>query len=144
MPSIILGDDTFPEVHGRGSINVSEGTFHDVLCIPYLLTNLLSIYHNTYIGSSKQVEFTLDTMVISEMRNRSTTTMGKEENQSILYHFSHFVPNSPSLIVLTHSDEVSHLWHQQFGHLNYCYLQKLSQDDMVTRFPSIQFFDGLC
>lgn len=44
MPSILLGDATLVEVHGRGSIDVIKGTFHDVFCVPSLSTNLLSIY----------------------------------------------------------------------------------------------------
>lgn len=137
MPSILLGDGTPAEVHGRGSVDVGEGTFQDVLCVPSLSTNLLYVYQITHTGSSKRVEFTPNTVVISEMPNGSTIAVGKANHQSRLYHFSHFVPDSPSLAFLTHSDEVSHLWHQRFCHLNYRYLQQLSQHDMVIGLPSI-------
>ena len=33
MPSILIGDDTPVKVHGRGSLDVGDGTFHDVLCV---------------------------------------------------------------------------------------------------------------
>ena len=80
MSSILLGDGTPIQLHGRGYIDLSEGTFHDVLYIPYLSTNLPFFYSITHTGSRKQVEFTLDTLVISEMRNGSTIVVGKEEN----------------------------------------------------------------
>ena len=44
MPSILMGDDTPIEVCGRGSVNVGDDTFNDVLCIPSLSTNLLLVY----------------------------------------------------------------------------------------------------
>ena len=34
MPSIFMGDDTPIEVCGRGYVDVGDGTFHDVLCVP--------------------------------------------------------------------------------------------------------------
>lgn len=83
-------------------------------------------------------------MVISEMHNGSTIAMGKVDHQSRLYHFSHFVPDSPSTVLLTHADEISCLWHQRFGHLSYRYLQQLSKQDMVSGLPSIRFSDGVC
>ena len=44
MPSILMGDDTHVEVRGRGSFDVGDGTFHDVLCVTSLSTNLLLVY----------------------------------------------------------------------------------------------------
>ena len=122
MPAILMGDDTPVEVHGRGAVDVGEGTFQDVLCVPSLSTNLLSVYQITHTGFGKRVEFTPDNVAISELHDGSTVAMGKSYHQSRLYQFSHFVPDSPSTVLLTHSDEVSHLWHQRFGHLNYRYL----------------------
>lgn len=36
MPTILMGDDTPVEVHGKGYVDVGEGTFEDVLCVPSL------------------------------------------------------------------------------------------------------------
>ena len=44
MPSILMGDDTPIEVCGRRSIDVGDSTFHDVICVPTLLANLLLVY----------------------------------------------------------------------------------------------------
>ena len=70
--------------------------------------------------------------------------MGRADHQSRLYLFSHFVPDPPSTVLLTHSDDVSRLWHERFGHLNYRYLQQLNQQSMVIGLPSVQFSGGVC
>jgi hypothetical protein len=61
-----------------------------------------------------------------------------------LYVFSNFIPKYPSTVLLTHCDEVSRLWHEIFGHLNYCYLQQLNKQGMVIGLPNIKYFDGVC
>lgn len=58
--------------------------------------------------------------------------------------FSKFVPKTPSVVLLTHLDEVRRLWHEQFGQLNYHYLQQLNKKSMVTRLPDVRFSDGVC
>lgn len=80
MPAILMGDDTPVEVHGRGSVDVGEGTFQDVLCVPSLSNNLLSIYQITHIGSGKRVEFTPDNVAISELHDGSTVVVGKADH----------------------------------------------------------------
>lgn len=67
--TISMGDNTPFEVYGRGSIDMDDGTFQNVICVPSLSTNLLSIYQITHSGSGRRVEFTPDSMVISEMTN---------------------------------------------------------------------------
>ena len=48
----------------------------------------------------------------------------------------------PSVFV-AHSDNLSKLWHERFGHLNYCSLQKLCKDNMVTGLPMVSCKDGV-
>ena len=82
MPSILMSDDTPIEVCGRGFVDLGHGTFHDVLCVPSLSTNLLSVYQITHTGLGKQVEFTLDSMEIHELHNDSIVAVGREDHQS--------------------------------------------------------------
>ena len=35
------------------------------------------------------------------------------------------------------------IYNEQFGHLNYHYLEQLSQQDMVTGLPRVHFSDGV-
>ena len=52
----------------------------------------------------------------------------------------------PSVFV-AHSDNLSNLsklWHERFGHLNYRSLQQLCKDNMVTGLPLVSYKDGVC
>eukprot|EP01018_Ginkgo_biloba_P001502 Gb_17811 [translate_table: standard] len=60
MSSITLGDDTPATITGRGSVEVEGGTFTNVLSVPSLLTNLLSVYQITHLGEGTRVQFSLD------------------------------------------------------------------------------------
>ncbi|WP_233109404.1 hypothetical protein, partial [[Clostridium] innocuum] len=73
------------------SIPMKEGTFNDVLCVPSLTTNLLSIYQITHGAQGKIVEFTPDYVYIRDMETRDVIAMGVVDHTSCLYSFSHFV-----------------------------------------------------
>ena len=59
-----MGNNTYMKVCGKVSISMGEGTFNDVLCVPSLTTNILSIYQITHGAQGKTVEFTLDYVYI--------------------------------------------------------------------------------
>lgn len=82
MPSILMGDNTLVEVCGRGSVDVGDGTFHDVPYVPSLSTNLLSVHQITHTSLGKGVEFTLDSVEIRELHNDSTIAVGRVDHQS--------------------------------------------------------------
>jgi hypothetical protein len=109
---------------GKGFVDVGIGTFEDVLCVPNLSTNLLFVYQIAQNG--RKVEFTPDSITIRDLEDNALLAVGKADHESRLYAFSHFVPDSHSTALLTHSDFVSKLWHERFGHLNFCYLQQLN------------------
>jgi hypothetical protein len=102
-----MGNNTPIKVYGRGSIDVDDETFHNIICVLSLSTNLLSTYYITHFGYGMRVELTPDSVVISEMNNSPTIVVGKDDHQSQLYLFSIFVPKSPFVILLTHFEEVS-------------------------------------
>jgi hypothetical protein len=43
-PPILMGDNSFVEVTGKGSIELTNGSFKNVLHVPKLSVNLLSMY----------------------------------------------------------------------------------------------------
>ena len=43
VPHIFVGDDTKMEVEGKGNVEMENGEFKDVLYVPNLSSNLLSI-----------------------------------------------------------------------------------------------------
>ncbi len=57
--------------------------------------------------------------------------------------FSHFVPDPPLTILLTHFNDVIKLWHERFGHLNFHYLHLLNQQSMVIGLPSTLTLESL-
>ena len=122
VPYIYVGNDTQVKVEGSGNVELGNGVFKDILHVPNLSTNLLSIYQITHYGCGKKVEFLPDTVVVKNLKDDSMVVVGKENHETRLYSFSHFVSKSTSLAFLTHSNTQSKLWHERFGHLNYCYL----------------------
>ena len=54
---IFVGDDRSLSVEGYGTVQVENGHFNDVLCVPSLSCNLLSVYQITHSGEGKTVEF---------------------------------------------------------------------------------------
>jgi len=114
VPHIYEGNDTQVEVQGKGNIELENGIFTNVLHVPRLSTNLLSIYQITHYGSGNKVEFFPNTVVVKNLQDDSMVVVGKENHETRLYSFSHFVPKSTSLALLTHSNIQSKLWHDRF------------------------------
>ena len=44
VPHIFVGDDTKVEFAGKGEVEMESGVFKDVLYVPNLISNLLSVY----------------------------------------------------------------------------------------------------
>ena len=55
--NIYVGDDRSLNVVGTGTVHLDNGQFNDVLCVPTLSCNLLSVYQITHSGEGKIVEF---------------------------------------------------------------------------------------
>ena len=102
VPYIYVGNDTQVEVQGKGNVELENGIFIDVLHVPRLSTNLLSIYQITHYGCGNKVEFLPDTIVVKNLQDDSIVAVGKENHETRLYSFSYFLPKSTSLALLTH------------------------------------------
>ena len=50
-PSIHMGNNSKFQAKGKGSIKIEHGNFKDVLYVPSLATNLLSVYQITHTSS---------------------------------------------------------------------------------------------
>ena len=68
-PPIVLGDNSLTDSMGKGRIDINHGNFNNVLYVPGLASNLLSVYHMTHIGSPKKVIFSPDDVEITEILN---------------------------------------------------------------------------
>ena len=52
-PSIQMGNNSKVQTKGKGYIKLEHGRFRDVLFVPSLASNMLSIYQMTHTGSPK-------------------------------------------------------------------------------------------
>ena len=131
--NIYVGDDRSLSVVGTGTVHIDNGQFNDVLCVPTLSCNLLSVYQITHSGESKIVEFSPHDVVIKDLKDpRQILATGIADDSTRLYKFHNFGSSNLPSVFVAHNDEVSKLWHERFGHLNYRSLQNLCKENMVT------------
>jgi hypothetical protein len=117
-----MGDNSQVEVTGKGRIKLTNGSFENVLHIPKLSFNLLSMYHMKNFDTRKRVIFTPDAVDIYDMQTNNRVSSGDVNHQSRLYTFSEFIEPYFSLL-LTNANESSRIWHERFRHLNFIYMQ---------------------
>jgi hypothetical protein len=116
-----MGGNSPVEVTDKGRIELTNRSFENVLHVPKLSINILSMYHMTNSGTEKRVIFTPDAVDIYDMQTNSRVSTGEVNHQSRLYTFSKFIEPNYALL-LTHVDESSRIWHKRFGHLNFRYM----------------------
>jgi hypothetical protein len=123
---IFVGDDRSLSVVGSRTIQVYNCHFNDILCVPSLSCNLLSVYQITHSGEGKTVEFSPHQVVIKDLKDpKHVLATGIVDDITKLCKFDNFgSPSFPSVFV-AHSDDLNKLWHEGFGHLNYRSLQQL-------------------
>ena len=63
---IFVGDDSSLSVVGSGTVPVENGHFNDVLCVPKISCNLLSVFQITHLGEGKTMTFTPHQVVIKD------------------------------------------------------------------------------
>ena len=142
---IFVGDDISLNVVGSGTIQLGDGQFKDVLRVPIISCNLLSIYQITHSGEGKTVTFTPHQVVIKDFKDPQHVLATRiVDDITKLYKFNNFGSSPFSSVFVTHSNNLSKLWHERFGHLNYCSLQQLCKDNMVTGLLLVSCKDGVC
>jgi hypothetical protein len=122
---IFVGDDRSLSVEGFGTVQVENDHFTDVLCVPSLSCHLLSVYQITHSGEGKTVEFSPHQVVIKDLKDpKHVLATGIVDDIIRLYKFDNFVSYSFSSVFVAHRDDLSKIWHEQFGHINYRSLQQ--------------------
>jgi hypothetical protein len=142
---IFVGDDISLSVEGSGIVQVENRHFNDVLCVPSLSCNLLSVYQITHSSEGKTVEFSPHQVVIKDLKDpKPVLATGIFDDITRLYKFDNFGSSSFSSICVAHRDDLRKLWHEQFGHLNYCLLQQMCNQQMVTGLHLVSCRYGVC
>ena len=90
--SVHMGDDPQIRAKGKDSINLKHGVFKDVLYVPSLVANMVSIYQMTHTIPPKRVVFCLDSVDISNISTGNIIVKGVPNHASKEYEFSHFLP----------------------------------------------------
>jgi hypothetical protein len=137
-PPILMRDNSLVEITGKGRIELTNGSFENVLHVPKLFVNLLYVYQMKNSSTRKKLIFTLDAMDIYEMQTNSRVATGQVNHQSRPYTFFEFI-EPDSALLLTHVDESGKIWHKRFGNLNFKYMQHLIKQGLVDGLPDIHF-----
>jgi hypothetical protein len=110
---IFVGDDRSLSVVGSGTVQVDNGHFNDVLCVPSLSCNLLSVYQITHSGEGKTIEFSPHQVVIKDLKDlKHVLATGIVDDITRLYKFDNFGSSSFSSVFVAHSYDLSKLWHE--------------------------------
>jgi hypothetical protein len=86
-PPILMGDNSPVEVTDKGRIELTNGSFENMLHVPKLSVNLLSVYQMTNSGTGKKVVFTPNYVDIYNMQTNSRVATGVVNHQFRLYTF---------------------------------------------------------
>ncbi|GLT45830.1 hypothetical protein SLA2020_196340 [Shorea laevis] len=136
-----LGNGSIVQSEGKGNVAVQtkKGTkyIHDVLFIPSLSQNLLSVAQMLRKGYS--VSFVNNACYIYDSCGVELARIKMVENSfSITW-------NSPCLhaVYVSKSDETS-LWHKRYGHFNLRSLKFLQTNELVRDLPEIHVNDDVC
>jgi hypothetical protein len=138
-----MGDNSFVEVTDKGRIELTNGSFANVLHVPKISVNLVFVYQMKNSGTGKKFIFQPNSLDIYDMQTNSRVSTGEVNHQSRLYTFSEFSEPDYALL-LTHADESSRIWHERFGHLDFKYMQQLSKHILVDGLPYIHFSKRVC
>jgi hypothetical protein len=102
---ILMGDDTPITVAGEGRVELHNGSFENVLHVPNLSMNLLSVYQ--IAQKCKKVEFTSESVSVIDMHDNSIIAIGEVDHKSSLYKFTKFYDDESS-ILLTRKESTLH------------------------------------
>ena len=90
------------------------------------------------------MNFTPNMGEIAKISSYQVIAIGYAYHHERMYKFSNFLPTSNDQENILHGNEVSKIWNEMLGHMNYKYLQALHRDEMVEGLPKIKSSTGAC
>ena len=82
---IFMVNHTYLNLIWKGTIDNGEGYFKDVLCVPHIRHNLLSIYQLTHGDKGRTMEFTPNLVFIRDLETREIISIGVVDHASRIY-----------------------------------------------------------
>ena len=128
---ITFGNGDQGMAEGKGDIVLhtpcGKATLRDVLYVPTLVTNLLSV--STAMDRGTDVKFdSIKHTVTLLQRGRAVLTATRRDN---LFIVNRDKPAAHTALVATKESAAAQLWHRRFGHLSYDSLAKMARGSMV-------------
>jgi hypothetical protein len=110
---IFVGDDRSFSIVGSGRVHVDNGHFNDVLCVPSLSCDLLSLYQIIHSSEGKTVEFSPRQVAIKDLKDpKHVLPTGIVDVITRLYEFENFGSSSFASVFFAHNDDLSKLSHE--------------------------------
>jgi hypothetical protein len=81
-PHVLMGDNSPVEGNDKGGIELTNGSFENVLHAPKLFVNLLSMYRMNNSGTGKRFILTSDAVDIYDMQTNSRVATSEVNHQS--------------------------------------------------------------
>jgi hypothetical protein len=104
--NIVVCDNRSLSVEGCGTVHLNNGQINDVLCVPNLSYNLLSMYQITHSGEGKSILFTPHQVVIQDLKDpQHIVATGSVDDITKLYKFDNFGSSSLPSVFVSHSDD---------------------------------------
>lgn len=88
-----MGYDTPKEVTGQGRVELPHGSFENVLNVPKLSMNLLSVYQIEHSSKGKRMEFTPDYVTIHDLHDNFPNVVGEANHKARCMHPVSLLPN---------------------------------------------------
>lgn len=138
-----FGDGSTVNIEGKGSVtfeckNGEQRTLREVYYIPSLCNNIISIGQLSEEGNKVVIrgEFL---WVFDECEK---LLMKVKRSQSRLYKL--IIENSRPMCLMSKLDEVSKLWHNRLGHVNYQAMALMFREQMVEGLPKVSQPKDVC
>lgn len=133
--NVTLGDGWNLQGVGRGNVvltmKLSHGkkncTLHDVLLVPDLAYNLLSV-----TAASKRRKVTTFSEMKCEIRDSKSKLIASGHREGSLYHLDHKSPIHQACSSSDCNSSKKTTWHRRFDHLGIQGMQMLAKSNMVN------------
>ncbi|KAL4379170.1 hypothetical protein GQ457_02G022950 [Hibiscus cannabinus] len=139
---IKTADGTIHHSEGKGVIHLNSGQgccIKDVLYVPYLDSNLLSV--GQFLREGYSLLFEDYSCVVFTDKTKKNLLLKVPMAKNNMFPL---VINDEKKVLAASLEDDSWLWHHRYGHLNFKSLSLLSNQNLVDGLPMIRCIDAVC